>query len=60
MTDEKQHGVQESDHQRLTIRMQLYKEVYVLNQGEIAKYGGNVAAARAKMAVDEFDKIFSE
>ncbi|MDF1830647.1 hypothetical protein [Cycloclasticus pugetii] len=50
----------ELDQQRLVIRMQLYKEVYVLNQGEIRNYGGNVAADRAKMAVAEFDRIFSE
>lgn len=60
MKDEKQQDAQASDQQRLVIRMQLYKEVYVLNQGEIRNYGGNVAADRAKMAVAEFDRIFSE
>lgn len=50
----------ELDQQRLVIRMQLYKEVYILNQGEIRNYGGNVAADRAEMALAEFDRILSE
>lgn len=60
MADEKPQAAQASDQQRLVIRMQLYKEIYILNQGEIGRYAGNVAAARAENAVAEFDRHFSE
>lgn len=47
-----------SDQERLSIRMQLYKEVYILNQGEIRNYAGNIAEDRARKAVEAFDRQF--
>jgi hypothetical protein len=59
MSDGKQ-DVNASDQQRVVIRMQLYKEVYILNQGEIRNYAGNIADDRARKAVEAFDRCFDE
>ncbi len=59
MSEEKQ-DVNASDQERLVIRMQLYKEIYILNQGEIRNYAGNIAKDRAKKAVAAFDELFNE
>lgn len=60
MTDEKPKDAQASDVERIVIRMQLYKEIYILNQGEIRNYAGNIAAVRAEAAVAAFDELFCE
>lgn len=55
-----EQNINASEQEHIIIRMQLYKEVYVLNQGDIRNYAGNIAKDRAEIAVAAFDCQFDE